>query len=141
MSTRLVAAFRGHAQCRREPGAVQWCLRGIDREGGMPLEVLISGAPALQLPAQLASAELHEIAADGAADGAMRHELRSAGRVIAIDARAVQVHRDVAAAFDEVLPRFGVPWSARLGWLLLLNLLRVPGAARLLGRLRARDAS
>jgi hypothetical protein len=137
MSARLVAAFRGHAQCRRESGAVQWCLRGIDREGGMPLEVLISGAPDLQLPAQLASAELYELAAGGATP----YELRSAGRAIPVVARAVQVHRDVAAAFDAVLPRFGVAWSVRLGWLVLLNVLRVPGAARLLGRLRAGGAS
>jgi len=140
MSARLVAAFRGHAQCRREAGAVQWSLRGIDREGGMPLEVLVSGAPGLQLPEQLASAELHELH-ELAADGTARYELRSAGRAIPIDARAVQVHRDVGDAFAGVLPRFGVSWRVRLGWLLLLNLLRVPGAARLLGRLRARGAS
>jgi hypothetical protein len=136
MSTRLVAAFRGHAQCRREAGAIQWSLVGLDRDSGTPLEVLLSGATGLALPAQLAAAELYE-SGDAAATS---WELRSAGRVIPTGARAVQVHRDAAAAFAGVLPHFPAPRRVRLGWLLLLNLLRLPGAARLLGWLRARGA-
>jgi hypothetical protein len=136
MSMRRVAAFRGDAQCRRERGAIQWCLAGVDRDSGAPLEVLICGAAGLTLPSVLPEAELYE--SDGA--GSSSWELRSAGRVIPTGARAVQVHRDAAAAFDSVLPRFGVPWRARIGWLLLLNLLRLPGTARLLARLRARGA-
>ncbi len=40
-------------------GAVQWCLSGLDRDSGAALEVLLSGAARLQLPAELAAAELH----------------------------------------------------------------------------------
>jgi hypothetical protein len=136
MSARLVAAFRGPAQCRREAGAIQWSLAGVDRDSDAPLEVLLCGATGLALPAQLPAPELHE-ERDA---GTTRWELRSDGHVIPTGAHAVQVHRDASAAFASVLPRFGVPWTVRLGWLLLLNLLRLPGVARLLRWLRARGA-
>ena len=109
MNERLVAAFRGHARCRRESGAVQWSLVGIDRDDGAPLEVLLSGAAALQLPAELAAAELH--VSDEA--GNARWELRSAGRVIPVGARAVQVHRGAAAACASALPGFRASWTVR----------------------------
>ena len=59
MNTRLVAAFRGNAQCRRESGAVQWCISGVDRDSGAALEVLLSGGSGSALPAELTAAELH----------------------------------------------------------------------------------
>jgi hypothetical protein len=136
MSARRVAAFRGHAQCQRGSGAIQWSLVGVDRDSGAPLEVLLSGAEALQLPAQLAGAELYVDEEAGTA----RWELRSADRVLPTGARAVQVHRGVGAAFALALPRFAAPLPLRAGWWLLLNLLRLPGAARLLGWLRSRSA-
>ena len=146
MNGRRVAAFRGAAQCRRETGAITWSLAGADRDSGTPLEVLLSGAAGLQLPSQLPAPELYELdgdalASNGGGDaGDTRWELRSDGRVIPTGARAVQVHRDASAAFARVLPRFEVPWRVRAGWRLLLNLLRLPGVARLLGWLRARGA-
>jgi len=51
------------------------------------------------------------------------------------------VHRGAAAACASALPGFRASWAARAGWSLLLNLLRVPGMAQLLRRLRARDAA
>jgi len=50
----------------------------------------------------------------------------------------VQVHRAAAAAFAAALPRISPPWTTRAGWWLLLNLLRLPGMAKLLQSLRAR---
>ena len=134
MSERLVAAFRGNAQCRRETGAVQWCLGGLDRDSGLPLEVLLSGAAALRLPARLHAAELY------VRDEAAREswELRGNGDVYPLAVRAVQVHRGAALAFAHSLPQVAVPWRVRAGWWLLLNLLRVPGMARLLRNLRDR---
>jgi len=134
MSTRRVAAFRGSALCRRASGAVQWCVSGVDRDSGAKLEVLLSGAAQLQLPAELPGAELY--LSDVA--GKPRWELRAGERIYPLPVRAVQVHRAAAAAFAAALPRIASPWPARAGWWLLLNLLRVPGAAQLLGRLRAR---
>ena len=137
MNTRLVAAFRGEVQCRREAGAVRWRLRGRDRDGGAALELLIGGGAPLQLPAQLADAELYARAApDGPA-----WELRTAGGAQALMARTVHVHRGAASAFERALPRVVAPWTMRAGWALLLDALRVPGMARLLERLRRGSAA
>ena len=135
MNTRLVAAFRGNAHCRRESGAVQWCITGLDRDSGTALEVLLSGASGLQLPPELLGAELH--VSDESANASW--ELRGNGTAFPLVVRAVQVHRGAAAAFAAALPRISAPWTTRAGWWLLLNLLRVPGMAHVLRRLRARS--
>jgi len=46
--------------------------------------------------------------------------------------------RDVSAKFMGALPLPRASWRARLGWWLLLNLLRLPGAAPLLQWYRSR---
>jgi hypothetical protein len=129
---RLVAAFRGEAQCHREDGAVQWRLSGLDRDGEGTLEVLLCGTGRLRLPAQLPGAELY--VRDELSTPAW--ELRSGEGVRPLAARAVQVQRGAAAAFARALPPAIVPWRVRAGWALLLNALRVPGVARFLQRLR-----
>ena len=135
MSTRLVAAFRGNAQCQRERGAVQWCIKGLDRDSGLPLEVLLSGAAALRLPPQLLAAELY--VRDESTNASW--ELRGSGVVYSLAVRAAQVHRGVGVSFAGSLPKISASWSTRAGWWLLLNLLRLPGIARLLRALRARS--
>jgi hypothetical protein len=134
MSARCVAAFGGAADCRREAGAVQWRIAGSERDGGAPLEVLLSGAAQLQLPGQLRDAEFYR----DDESWPPRWELRSAGLAMSLAVRALQVHRRIDAPFRRALPPLAVPWSARAGWFLLLNLLRLPGMARLLSRLRSR---
>ena len=134
MNTRLVAAFRGSAQSRRETGAVQWRLSGLDRDSGEMLEVLLSGAAALQLPVELAGAELH--VRDEFTNATW--ELRSSGQSLPLAVRAVQVHRGAAALFERALAHTVAPWSVRAGWVLLLNALRVPGMGRLLQKVRGR---
>ena len=47
-------------------------------------------------------------------------------------------HRDVSREFMGALQLPRASWRARSGWWLLLNLLRIPGMARLLERLRSR---
>ena len=137
MSCRLEAAFRGEVQCRHETGAVQWRLCGVDATSGAALEVLLSGAAGIQLPAQLADAELHvRDEFTGAA-----WELRSGGRSLPLTVRAVQVHRSAGELFAGALPRTVAPWSVRAVWVLLLNALRVPGAARLLRGLRGQGGA
>ena len=132
MSDRLVAAFRGSVQCQHQAGAVQWRLRGIDSASGAALEVSLSGGAGMQLPAQLADAELH--VRDEFTNTAW--ELRSDGQSLPLTVRAVQVHRNAEEVFAGALPGTVAPWSARAGWVLLLNALRVPGVVRLLRRLR-----
>ena len=85
------------------------------------------------LPAELTAAELHVRDESSNNPG---WELRGNGTVLALPVRAVQVHRYPTAAFARMLPRISAPWTTRLGWWLLLNVLRIPGAARLLHRLR-----
>jgi hypothetical protein len=134
MNTRVVAAFRGNAQCRQESGAVRWCVSGLDRDSGAGLEVLLSGGAEVRLPPQLAAAELH--VSDEGSNASW--ELRANGTLYPLDVRGVQVHRAAANAFAAALPRIRAPWTTRAGWWLLLNLLRLPGMARLLQSLRAR---
>jgi hypothetical protein len=49
---------------------------------------------------------------------------------------SVQEPRDVSRTFTAALPLTPVSLRARAAWWLLLNLLRIPGAARLLVKLR-----
>jgi hypothetical protein len=135
MSARRVAAFGGVADCRREAGPVHWRIAGSDRDGGGPLELLLSGAAQLQLPGQLREAEFYR----DDESSPPSWELRSAGLSMPLAVRAVQVHRRTDGPFRRALPPFAVPWSTRAGWVLLLNLLRLPGMARLLRRLRSRE--
>jgi hypothetical protein len=134
VSGRLVAAFGGEADCRRESGAVQWRITGSERATGTPLEVLLSGAAQLQLPGRLRDAELHWDD-DSVPPG---WQLRGAGFALPLAVRAVQVHRLPEAPYRRALPPIAVPLGMRAGWFLLLNFLRVPGMGRLLRRLRSR---
>jgi hypothetical protein len=135
MSARLVAAFGGEADCRRESGAVHWRIAGSERDGGMPLEVLVSGAAQLQLPGRLRDAELYRDDESVPPGWVLRGE----GFTLPLAARAIQVHRHPGTPFRRALPPFTVPWTTRAGWFLLLNLLRLPGMGRLLRRARGRN--
>jgi hypothetical protein len=132
MIVRQVAAFRGTAQCRREDGAVQWSISGVDRDGGEPLEVLLSGAGGLKLPPQLTDPEL--FVRDELADASW--ELRGNGTVYPLTVRAAQVHRGAAAAFAASLPEVSLSWGTRARWWLLLAALRLPGMTHVLRLLR-----
>jgi hypothetical protein len=134
---RLVAAFRDGAKCHAESGAVQWRLSGADRDGDGGLEIMLCGTAGLQLPAQLPAAKLY-VRGEPAAPA---WELRSGQTALPLNARAVQVHRGVSAAFARALPPVIAPWSVRAGWVLLLNALRVPGVMRLLQALRGASAA
>ena len=48
------------------------------------------------------------------------------------------VQHDVSREFFAALPPVRARWLPRIGWTLLLNLLRVPGVPALLQRLRSR---
>jgi hypothetical protein len=51
---------------------------------------------------------------------------------------ALPVQHDVSKEFFAAVPPAPARWGPRIGWALLLNLLRVPGIAVLLQRLRGR---
>ncbi len=82
--------------------------------------------------ATAATAATAGTAATAAAATTYRIEAREGS--FELRARSVQWHRDAGAAFFGAVPTPPVPRAARLGWSLLLGVLRLPGAARLLRR-------
>jgi hypothetical protein len=130
-------------QCEHSDGAINLVLRGnASASGGLPAavtELLFSDASALALPSGLRGLRVSELSApDGAqpARGARSFRIDGAGLQQTLQARSVQLHRDAAAAFYGAVPPPRVPLKLRLGWTLLLSVLRIPGAGALLGRLR-----
>jgi len=134
--------FDGVVECRLEAGAVTVTLRGRERGGGA-VEVLLAGAriddPGAAAPGAL-PATLHEVRLLEDAGPAEPHrlQLRSRERQLDLRARSVQLHRDPGTAFYAAVPPVIVPVARRVGWALLLALLRLPGMAALLTALRGR---
>jgi hypothetical protein len=146
-SPRELIAFAGAVQCEHSVGAVNLVLRGYSSANRGPhkgiTEVLFSDATALALPSGLRDLRVSELPPpDGAPPvtderGAVRcFRIDSAGLQLSLQARSVQLHRDAAAAFYGAVPPPRVPQRLRLGWALLLLVLRIPGAGTLLGKLR-----
>ena len=139
-SLRELVAFDGPVQWQRVGGALNLELRGTTRaatagQGGAPVEVLFSGASAAALPATLRDARvLARVSASG--DAQLLFSIETTGTQIELHARAAQVHRQAARAFYAAIPPTPVPLRVRLGWSVLLAALRIPGAGRLLGKLR-----
>lgn len=138
-SARELIAFEGPVQFEAASGAVNLVLRGTARmphgPGAGLTQVLFSGATAVALPAGLSDATVSEIA--GAAPDAPRQfRIDSPQLTLALQARQVQLHRDAAAVFYGAVPPVRVPLRLRLGWALLLTMMRLPGAATLLRKWR-----
>lgn len=131
-------AFAGAVQCGVPAGAVNLVLRGYPRitQGarGELTEVLFSEVGALELPGDLRDARVIELPAIAGAP--QRYRIESPELQLELRARSVQLHRDAAAAFFGAVPPPRVPLHIRLGWALLLTLLRIPGADALVGKLR-----
>jgi hypothetical protein len=136
-SARELIAFAGAVQCEHSDGTVNLVLRGYGSvSGGLPAavtEVLFSDASALALPSGLRDLRISELSAP---DGARWFRIDGAGPPLTLQARGLQLHRDAAAAFYGAVPPPRVPLKLRLGWMVLLSVLRIPGAGALLGRLR-----
>jgi hypothetical protein len=127
----LVAEFAGPVECRREPGAIGLVLTGYDRAGGAPLQLQFVGPEPEELPAIVSDIDVFELE-----PGHWR--LRAHGGLWTLRARDVLVHRDVGAAFYAALPPPPLKLGVRIGWSLLLTLVRIPGAVRVLQFLRSR---
>ena len=124
--------LRSGARCERIAGNAMWRVAGVERDGG-PVEILFVQA-ALQLPARLDAVKLRE----QRTAAAPAWTLHSTGPSPALTLRRVHIHRDVSGAFMGALTLPTASGRARAGWYLLLNLLRVPGMARLLEKIRSR---
>jgi hypothetical protein len=139
---RELIAFDGAVECRVETGAVTVMLRGFERSGAAPgsrtaAQAMIAGSSATEpmraLPARLHEVHLFELAA---APGARRLLLSAREIQLELACRSLQVHRDVGRVFFGAVPPPRVSLKRRLGWTVLLLILRIPGAGRLLAQLR-----
>jgi hypothetical protein len=135
MNQRILATFRGPVDCLHSAGAVNLVLRGKERDSGVPLELLFSGASLARTGNSLRDIEVLELI-----DERAHHfwQIRTPDANFEILARAVQIHRGAARAFAHAVPPPRVPLQVRWGWTALLWALRVPGAAGLAMRWRAR---
>ncbi len=124
--------LRSGARCERTAGKALWRIAGVERDGG-PVEILFSQV-ALQLPARLDAVKLQE----QRTAAAPTWTLHSAGPSAALTLQRVHIHRDVSSAFMAALTLPTASGRARSGWYLLLNLLRLPGVARLVAMIRVR---
>jgi hypothetical protein len=129
----VLAAFAGSVRCERQPAGAQLRLRGHARDDGAPLLVCFSGAAAIDLPHVLSDVNVLSPPA-----GSRLWSLQTGSFRAHIAARGVQVTRDVTAAVFAAVPPVAPRAAQTLFWFLLLNLLRVPGMARVLQRLRGR---
>jgi hypothetical protein len=146
-STRELIAFAGAVQCEVAHGAINLVLRGFARATPRPrsglTEVLFSGASAVALPLELRDARVIEMAGElGAAPAPAagvaprRFRIESPEVQLELQARSAQLHRYAAAAFFGAVPPPRVPLRLRLGWSLLLTVLRIPGAEALIRKFR-----
>jgi hypothetical protein len=134
---RELIGFDGMLECRAEGGPINLVLRGFERAGpGAPrtaAAALFSGArlptSEASVPLRLHGASLLEL--EGA-PGECRYLLRAQECQLELRARGLQLHREAAPELFGAVPAPRVPWRLRVGWMLLLAVLRVPGAARLL---------
>ena len=137
---RLLVAFEGEVECRCLEGAINLtllgCEPGAQAAPKRTVEVLLAGA---QLPGTL-PARLHDVRLTSMASGsepeAQHLLLRSRELQLPLSCRSLQVHRPVAAEFFAAVPPVRVPLRTRIGWRLLLSLLRLPGSEALLTRVR-----
>jgi hypothetical protein len=129
----VLAAFVGPVRCERQPAGAQLRLRGNARDDGAPLTVCFSGAAAIDLPHVLS-----ELSVLSPPPGSRLWGLQAGTFRAHIAARGVQVTRDVTAAVFAAVPPAPPRVARTLFWFLLLNLLRIPGTAGVLQRLRGR---
>jgi hypothetical protein len=133
--------FDGAVECRRATGAINFVLRGQERAAGQ-VEALFSAAAAdglAALPPKLHEVRLFQRSAGAPGTAPQLFRIIARERQMDLSARSLQLHRDVAGAFFAEVPPPRVPLRRRLGWTLLLQLLRIPGVAGLLDRLRRRS--
>jgi hypothetical protein len=128
MSEALLVEFRGTV--RLEASSRQLLLRGRQRDG-RELVVTFGGYDMTAIPTQLNEARILV----GHDDGWL---LQAGERSYTVNAKSMHSHRSVAEEFFNAVPPVAAKPAMRLGWALLLNVMRLPGAAWLLTRIRQR---
>jgi len=146
MSQRTLAFFDRAGLQRYETGPISFTLSGEERDApGSSVELLFNEARAshaaryaaaglAELPALLHDVEVLELESGGRSGG---WQIKTADGTVPIHARAVQIHRPAARAFFRAVPQARTSLQQRLGWSVLLAVLRVPAVARLFAHLRS----
>lgn len=121
-----LAAFRGTVRCERSAQAHTLILSGVSAEGGGEETALILSASApVECPDTLDDAVVEHL-------GARQYRIRSGAREWLVEAAAVHLHRESAAAFYQAIPPRPAPWRKRLFWRVVLALAASrPGLAAL----------
>jgi hypothetical protein len=134
-----LVAFEGPVECAPGSGAINLILRGRERGGGTAVTALFAGSSDSRgltgLPAKLHDVQLFDRAA---AAGTRTLHLQAREQQLELVCRSLQLHRDAGRPFFTAVPPVRPPAATRLGWAVLLLVLRIPGAAPLLTALRGR---
>lgn len=126
----LVVAFRGAVSCRCTPEAPGLTLTGRSAEpGGDGVTLAFSATAPAGCPDTLADTIVERL-------GAGHYRLRSGAREWLIGARALHLHREVAAEFYRAIPPPRAPWGKRLFWRMVLALAKSRAGLTLLRALR-----
>jgi hypothetical protein len=126
-SSRMMIEFQGPVRCQAGIGAVNLVLRGLWR--GEPTEVLFAGADLNAVEAVLSEVRVTEL---NAAPAGRCFRIDGAREPLEFRARSAQVHREVGPRLFAAVPPPRVSGVIRVGWLVLLSALRLPGLGRLL---------
>jgi hypothetical protein len=128
-----VVTFRGGVSCRRESdGPIGLTLRGLTVEHPDEwVSVSFSGLAPEKLPEVLEDPTVYRI-------DERRYRIASTPREWIVEAGAVHVHREIAAAFYRAIPPRVAPWTKRLFFRLLLALMANSWGKRILLALRGR---
>ena len=131
--------FEGPVDCIPGLGAVTLTLRGRERGGGA-VAALVAAAAGSSRPTGL-PATLHDVRLLDTPTASSARQVRLQSRELQLDlgARSVQLHRDAARPFFAAVPPVHIPTATRLGWAVLLSVLRIPGFAKLLAAVRGRQ--
>jgi hypothetical protein len=130
--------FEGPVECAFGSGAVTLTLRGCERGGGAA-SALFAGASGSSGLTGL-PAKLHDVRLFDRAPALSARQVGLQSRELQLDlvCRSLQVHRDAGTPFFAAVPPVSISAATRLGWAVLLSVLRIPGAAQLLAALRGR---
>jgi hypothetical protein len=119
-----LATFRGRVRCQRSMHMLT--LSGMTAENpGEETTLIFSAAAPSDCSETLEEAVVERL------EGA-QYRIRSGTRAWPIEAEAVHLHREIAAAFYQAIPPRPAPWSKRLFWAVVLALAASrPGLAAL----------
>lgn len=125
-----LASFRGTVRCERSAQAHALILSGRSAEtGGEEISLILSASAPPECPASLDDAFVEHL-------GGRQYRIRSASREWQVEAGAVHLHHEIAAAFYRAIPPRPAPWRKRLFWRVVLALARTRAGLAALAMLR-----